>query len=190
MLITFEGKISQRLNNYTRSLTQFHTIICHLFAYPPLPLRWWRHLWTAPNMCVLFCWPTFVSVDTIQIDVCISGLLMKLPSYLDQEITNLKGRSAPAWSSQRPNSRIKNRHCTQQLKKSIWRLYSMSTIKPSDRLIKAIHLSGEAPKLGESEAEALVRWEFTEYLVCITVTQHNTEGSQNVYCKAKEETCL
>ena len=37
MLITFEGKISQRLNNYTRLLTQFHTIICHLFAYPPSP---------------------------------------------------------------------------------------------------------------------------------------------------------
>ena len=67
MLITFEGKISQRLNNYTRSLTQFHTIICHLFAYPPLPLRWWRHLWTAPNIqdewsCRVFCQQPDLSV--------------------------------------------------------------------------------------------------------------------------------
>ena len=152
------------------------------------PQKWWRHLWTAPNMCVLFCWPTFVSVDTIQIDVCISGLLMKLPSYLDQGRTNLQ---LDPLNDPTVGLKIATAHSS--WKKSIWRLYSMSTIKPSDRLIKAIHLSGEAPKLGESEAEALVRWEFTEYLVCITVTQHMlhcTEGSQNVYCKAKEETCL
>ena len=121
---------------------------------------------------------------TIQIDVCISGLLMKLPSYLDQGRTNLQ---LDPLNDPTVGLKIATAHSS--WKKSIWRLYSMSTIKPSDRLIKAIHLSGEAPKLGESEAEALVRWEFTEYLVCITVTQHMllcTEGSQNVYCKAKD----